>query len=418
MTVYYFLMLEAPSFEKATEEQTFNKGDEIYFIDKNKSDIYLAEIQQVQENGYLINFKDHEAKPKTAKKERILPKTVTNDQIYLKQKENREMQIKEDENDKKKKGKASKKDDTNESEVVKKKKTKVKKVKKQKKPLLDYNLIIRTAWQKGIQNPDQFKKFIKKNVKKLYDEYETYYNTMNINTDDPLFQLGGYDELNDKSDQKEVKKFWSNSRTLWTKLFDNSPSVRTIDFVKKLIELLKLPNQTESNARAAIEFFFNPDEVDEVNYASFCAFLALFAPHKTALRKIRDFFNIAPEFSDKIVYTDPVDFVKQDLESEINCIEVYSNSDNSIFVYNLPSVQYGEDYLVDDKGNKYKTWNEFFKKNPMIQNENEQKLKISDIDSISDDSSQDDDSDDTKKSQINPPEKQENNEKSSIENDV
>lgn len=399
--------------ETPQDDKGFDKGVEIYYLDKNKVDIYLAEIQSKQDDHYIIEFKDHDAKPKKVTIDRILPKTQENDEIYLKQKEERENQLAIIDEEKKQKklkkmkneqiddqstqNKKHKKHAENEKEgeeksdskkVVKKKHTKVKKSKKQKKPLFDYNLIVRGAWQKGIHDPDHFKKFVKKNVKTLYEEYEQYYNIMNGSNDQPLFLLGGYSDEN-KSDKKEIKKFWSNSRSLWNKLFDDSINVKTHIFNKKLIEIMKLPNQTESNARAAIEFFFNPDDVEEVNYSSFCAFLALFSPYKTALRKIRDFFNIPPEFADNIVYTDPIDFASQDLESEINCIEVYANSENSILVYNLPHVPYGEEYLIDNNGALYKTWSEFFEKNP----EPSQPIPIVSHEDTDDDSISDDDDD-------------------------
>lgn len=372
-----FYQMEEPSFETSKDGQVFDANDKVYYIDDNNCDIYQVSIKKKTENGYEIKFLDHDSENKEVDANRILPNTPTNEAIYVKQEEQRNEFLEKKKNQKEKKKKeiekSKKKDDVDKdshekkhtkdtSKDVKKGKKKLIKIKKHKAPIMDNQLIINTAWKEGIRDKEHFKQYVKKHVKLLYKDFDNFCNSMN---DGPLFLLGGYDDSN-SSDQYEVKKFWKKSRSLWNKMFNGSKSVGTKEFVTKLTELVKLPNQTESNAKKAIRFIFNPDDVDEVKFPSFCAFMALFAPYKTAQRKLRDFFNMSNEFQDKIRFTDPIDFVEEDIDTEANLIQIDLDSDHSIYAYNLPHVPYGGEYLVDDKGNFYKTWTDFLEANSQI----------------------------------------------------
>ena len=406
-------MHEPPNFEKAQNDQDFKRGDDVYYIDKNKYDIYLANILKKNENNFIVEFKDHDANPKKVSIDRILPITPTNDSIYEEQKELREKHIAIEKEKKKKKklsddeqndeqdndqdnwkDKHKKHAEKNESKEINKKKKK----KKLKAPIIDYNTIVSHAWKNGIQTPEKFKKYVKKNIKELYERYQQFYDSKINETDDQsLFMLGGY-ELNDKSDEKEVSKFWSQAKSLWNKLFGDLDSVEIHKFNKKLVELMKLPRQTESNAREAIEYFFSSDgETQEIKFISFCAFLALFSPYKTAFRKIRDVLKIPPEYIDMIEYHDPIEVVEEDHEVEMNCFEINQTTDKPIIVYNLPHVPYGKEYLIDGNGVRYKTWNEFFSKNQIIPSSNPKDLpheENNDGDDSMDDNGEDEKSED------------------------
>ena len=53
------------------------------------------------------------------------------------------------------------------------------------------------------------------------------------------------------------------------------PNVATQILIKKLAELIKLPNQTETNARDFLEFIFDPENNKETEFYQFYAFLAI-----------------------------------------------------------------------------------------------------------------------------------------------
>ena len=100
------------------------------------------------------------------------------------------------------------------------------------------------------------------------EKYDKYFKMMNVN-EFHLFILSNITN-------EEEEKFWKESLLLWQNMFPNDVAVSTQILIKKLAELIKLPNQTETNARDVLEFIFDPENNKETEFSQFCAFLAMF----------------------------------------------------------------------------------------------------------------------------------------------
>ena len=363
-------------FEKISKDYELKENEEIYFIDKNKIDIYKGSISKIKKNGSLVITLDDqftEISTQTVGRNQIILRTEKNNEIYEKQSKEREKEkekqeekkIEEGEDNSKNESKSSVKSAEKKKSVIKKEKNEnesngqnKKAKKKAKKPIFDKQLIVKTAWGNGIHNPKKFKKFIEKNVKEIREEYDRYFKMMNI-AEHPLFSIGGDIE------QKSLPKFWTTAQSQWRKLFDDSETVPTGVFLKKAIKIFKLPHQTESNARETIGFFFDPAENEEISFFQFCAFLALFGPSSTVCRKISDLIKINPDVRNMFSFVDPTDFNNEDSDNEINCFNI-PGPNEEFSVYNNPFVPFGEKYLIDQNGEQYSTWNEFLENHSII----------------------------------------------------
>lgn len=383
-----------PNFEHAEEDHEFHVEDEIYLIDKNKVDIFKGKINKINKKGYTVTLTDHDENgPKTVlSPKRLLLLTPTNNEIYEKQQEIRkkiieereekkememiQKQIEEAENnneenqpDKKEETEnganedddqinTENKQDENKTEENTKTKSpkRIKKRKKAKKPIFDQHVIIKTAWHNGIHDVDQFKRYVKRNVKLLVSEFEKYHVMMNA-AEEPPFSLG----LN--LSESDITKFWTTARSQWKKMFDDADSVDTDDFIRRTAATFRLQNQMESNARAALQFFFDTESSsanNETNFFQFSALLALFGPTQTMFRKIGHFLQCPSCLKDSFSYTDVADIKEPDKNTCLNEFVFFAGTNNETYVYNMPFTTTDEQYIIDEEGNKYDSWLKVF----------------------------------------------------------
>ena len=240
--------------EKPAEGHVFNKDDEIYVIDENGVDLWKAKIKKVNKKSVIVTFEDlDEEDEKFKDTTNFIERTEENNKIYEEQSKKREELAKEEE-----------------EENIKEKNVKKKKTKriKTKKPVFNHREIVKSAWAHGIREIEQFRKYMTKNLDSAMEEYDKYFKMMNVN-EFHLFILSNITN-------EEEEKFWKESLLLWQNMFPNDVAVATQILIKKLAELIKLPNQTETNARDVLEFIFAPENNKETEFSQFCAFLAMF----------------------------------------------------------------------------------------------------------------------------------------------
>ena len=340
-------MSSKPDFELAPEDKTFEKGDSVYVVDKNKTDIWKGTVRKVLKTGYTIHIEEDNQDEKI-KKDRVLPVTDRNNAIFEEQAKLREQLEKENEEKEK------------EQEAEKEKPKKARKPHKVKKPILSPQEVVKNAWGKGIKELTPFRKYLNKVMDKIIKEFEKYQKMMNV-ADYPLFQLGG----GVSKDGKDT--FWRQAQAQWRALFGDAEAVDSKLFVKKAGEAMRLPKQAESNARETLAWFFDIGTLDSVDFAQFCAFLAMFGPSETAIRKIGHFLKCPTELKDAVMYID----LEEVRDPEVDIEEIQANEftimigETEKVVYNRPDVNTDGKYLIDGDGKEYSSWLEYFEANPV-----------------------------------------------------
>ncbi|KAH0791428.1 39 kDa initiator binding protein [Histomonas meleagridis] len=348
-------------------DHQFQRGDDIYFIDRNKTDLWKAKIKKCNEKYYAIHFEDVDKVDKKVKgTERLLERTEKNNQIYeaqLKQREELEKSMKEKEEEEENENpsheeelddenKTADKDLDTDSNKKKKRSGKL----RSKRPIIDSREIVKNAWSMGFHEIEKFRKFLKKNLNNTMSEYEKYYKMVHV-TENPYFKLGG------QTSSTVENQFWEDCSIFWKRLCPNEAVVNTVQFIRKVSELLRLPNQTESNARDAIRFIFDPEIQPETEFMQFCAFMAMFGPAPTAMRKIGHFLKCPQNIMNSIVFNDMSELANTNIEDmEMNCFTLSLGEGKEKNVYNRVSVDTNGKYLVDADGVEYESWEELFEK--------------------------------------------------------
>ena len=265
------------------------------------------------------------------------------------------------------------------------------------KPIIDIHFVVNKAWQNGMQTLEAFDAFIQENLQTAKGEFEKLYRMMNVNDGEPPFVIGG------TQNPQEVAKFWKGCQVLWKETFGETESIPLKDFLKKAASLFKLPNQKESNAREALQFFFDPETYKYIDFVQFSAFLAMFGPQKDTMRKISQWFKCPVEMKNSLIFPDiPDNSLSLDSSAEMNRFvlalgenkneegeneaeasneneseapkENESEASKEQYVYNIPFVDAEENYLIDGEGKSYKDWTDYFEKNnPNPETNQEQK---------------------------------------------
>ena len=407
--------MEKPNFEIMDPNFELSVGQIVYYVDENGHDIWKAKVLRILQKGIEFLLLKTGEKKRYKGKRRILLCTDRNNQIFEEQEKEREKpdpiiisestneEIKENDNgdDAKKENideekeieevKDEKKDDDNKEENKKvlvrkeipddneetqtksvdeeKAKTdksdqsassfqdKQKKKKKVKRPIIDNHTIAQKAWDNGIHEIEGFRNFMTENINAAVREFEKIYKMNNVEKHPP-FALGG------KLEEEKIPKFWVEAHLLWKSLFYDQEEVSNHEFLRIATPYFKLPYQTESNAREALKFIFDPQSNPSIDFIQFCSFLAMFGPPRTAIRKIGHWLKCPPELRDELLFPDIPDDDDLSEDAEMNCFTLKSkNSDNEKTVYNIPYADTDDFYLIDMDDHLYKDWPEYFEKN-------------------------------------------------------
>lgn len=357
-------------------------------IFNQQEEIRAKSVAEDKEEKMKAKLKDHEKKQKQQKKKQEKPKPKAKSPSKPKKKkkvededededdkeieddddeENIEMQLEDDESDD---SESSNEDPSNDydngSQTTSNSEETAHRRKKStptKKPIIDNQYVIHSAWESGIHDVDSFRSFMLQSIESTVEDFEKLYKMNNV-SEFPPFKIGG------NVDTSEIEKFWTQSQVIWKKLFGELESVPTKDFLKKAVPFFKLPNQREANARDTLKFIFDPEVLENTDFVQFCCFLAMFGPHQTAIRKIGHWLKCPAEMKDLLLFPDiPDGSVELTDDTEMNCFTLKTGDEeeqegsNEKYVYNIPYIDTDGSYLVDTEGNTYKDWSEYFEKN-------------------------------------------------------
>lgn len=350
-------MTSAPKFE-FPEDHEFVKGEHIYVIDKNKHDIWQALIKKVGKNGYIVHFEDNDdGDKKFPKTKRFLLRTETNNAIYEDQAKQR--QEKESESEESESPKPEELSPPNEEEEKPKRKRAKKDV------VFDKQAFVLHAWDSGIREKEAFVKYMSECTEDVVAEFERYYKIKNVDRYPP-FTIGG--ELKEKN----LSNFWETCKIQWKGICGNVDSVPTKVFLSKAPNAYKLPNQSLSNARAALKFIFDPETSETTDFIQFCAFLAMFGPAQSAIRKIGAFLKCPENIKEQLGMPDLGTFQDPEInleDTEMNGFTFTAKDGAERTLYNIPYVEAVSsrepskgNYLIDDEGTEFESWIDFFRK--------------------------------------------------------
>jgi hypothetical protein len=163
--------------------------------------------------------------------------------------------------------------------------------------------------------------------------------------------------------------FVDDARQLWRELCDGAamPSLAVEYFLKKAGEKFRTEQQAMQNAVDVLRAIICPTNEAVVNEAQFVRFMAAFGPVSTVMIKIASLLEVAHSTGQWLTF-DPMP-APQSISAafdrvEANCL-VVRRGQVCTRVWNLPLVDAGRTYVVDELGKMYASWAEYFAHHPV-----------------------------------------------------
>ena len=167
--------------------------------------------------------------------------------------------------------------------------------------------------------------------------------------------------------------FKENCRKLWKEItgMDDKP-IPVDHFIMQAAKKFKQEEQPLENAKEVLQAIIAPQNarIDYINYSDFARFMAMFGPEDTIMIKIASLLTCSNTSGQWLVfgpYPPSSNLYGAFNEREPNCLVLNLNLQNcNRMVYNNPIQNTGYDYVIDQFGRTYKSWEHYFQVNPIM----------------------------------------------------
>jgi hypothetical protein len=174
-------------------------------------------------------------------------------------------------------------------------------------------------------------------------------------------------------DQSEL--FLASAQKLWFEVLQCSATAQVaIDFaIDRAASRFRYQEQPIENAHDVINAIIRPSLVDaKLGFADFCRFLAMFGPEKTVMLKIAALLTNSNKSGKWLTFEKAKEAVARPsafFDYAIpNCLVIHHADYSQERVYNIPTTEAATGpYLVDEFGDRYKDWDEWFIRHPVKQ---------------------------------------------------
>ncbi|OHT03571.1 39 kDa initiator binding protein [Tritrichomonas foetus] len=169
----------------------------------------------------------------------------------------------------------------------------------------------------------------------------------------------------------------------WKELtgLNTNRSFTSSSFLQHAAAKFKIPEQNEKQALNIIKSIIAPHHVELINFEMFARFMAMFGPPQTVMQKITSLLESSEREKPEpwLLFSKP-ESMPQNYgmfdENEQNClfIKMYGTE---IKVWNIPLINSNEgDYIMDEDGRLFSSWDTYFKHHPLPKPSNKQLLII------------------------------------------
>jgi hypothetical protein len=165
--------------------------------------------------------------------------------------------------------------------------------------------------------------------------------------------------------------FFESSRALWHDFSEGYMvlSLSAEPLLKKVAVQCKCERQSLHNAIDVLRAIICPANESVVTEVVFVRFLAMFGPVNTAMLKIISLLEIAHETGDWLFFDldkVPAEFYGAFDPNEANCLFIRRKKGMLVSrAWNLPDRDPGQDYVIDECGELYSSWRDYFTLHPM-----------------------------------------------------
>ena len=167
------------------------------------------------------------------------------------------------------------------------------------------------------------------------------------------------------------EKFTNLAARTWMEMMPDVP-IEAVCPAHRLIEAVaarfKQSEQPMSNAYEVMSVILAPKGQAVLTFTQFGKLLAMFGPEQTIMIKIASLLTCS-NGTGKWLSFEPSErysgVTGRFDESEPNCLVIQRRNQGALRAWNMPLVSASEKYVVDEHGKLYESWDEFFKWNPV-----------------------------------------------------
>ena len=137
----------------------------------------------------------------------------------------------------------------------------------------------------------------------------------------------------------------------------------------------KLSEQPLKNAEDVMKAILLPSDQAMLTFAQFGKIMAMFGPQKTMMQKIRSLLTCSNSSGQWLAFersdpsSSPSGIAGTFDDHEPNCLVIRQMKGPPIRVWNMPLVDTSEPYVVDEHGERYESWDEYFRRNPLVRDD-------------------------------------------------
>lgn len=170
------------------------------------------------------------------------------------------------------------------------------------------------------------------------------------------------------------ERFTNIVRQIWCEILPNVPT-DTLCPWQRLVEAtamrFKQAEQPIKNAIAVMEAILAPSGPTMLSFTNFGKVMAMFGPESTMMQKIASLLTCSNESGQWLCFgkLDPHTMARGIYgtfdDNEPNCLVIRQTGRDPIRVWNMPLIEVGQRYVIDEHGEMYESWDDYFRRNPV-----------------------------------------------------
>ena len=177
-----------------------------------------------------------------------------------------------------------------------------------------------------------------------------------------------------------AKQFQLHVDTVWTSLFGvREERIPSLIFLERTAREFMQEGQPFENAVDIVRAIILPDQQEIAEKNHLYRLLAMFGPRETFMLKISDLIGCSNGGGNWLYFAQSLreQMVLQHVyghfdESECNRLVIKYLSGKTVSLWNLPNVEHGQKYVIDEEGQGYYGWKEYFQQHPLERRPNPQ----------------------------------------------
>lgn len=152
---------------------------------------------------------------------------------------------------------------------------------------------------------------------------------------------------------------------------DFTDKIDTSFFIPQIAKRYCAPKQPYQNAFEVLLAIFAPQDTSYVRFIDFYKFYAFFGPSETIMLKIASLLEVATSGTHWMYFglvPNNVSIYGHIDDNESNCLVIHGPNNTVTKIWNNPTKNSNENYIIDQNDQEYESWVQYFQIHPILDN--------------------------------------------------